>query len=179
MPEGTAITTRGRGTHAAVVHLRDEMPQHRLGHFEVGDDAVLQRTDGDDIGRRAAEHAFRLVADGEHFVRAGLHRHDRRLAQDDALILDVDERVGRAEIDADVVGEPAEKSIKHERSLRIAPADSSEAKVVPRVRTGEKPCILERPNPASRNLTGHPSSRAGRSEVRGILTAQGAPQIER
>ena len=57
------------------------------------------------------------------------------------------------------------KSLLNMRSLRIAPADSSEAKVVPRVRTGEKPCILERPNPASRNLTGPPSSPSGENEV--------------
>ena len=70
------MTTRGRALHPAVVHLRDEMPEHRLGHFEVRDDAILQRTDRDDVGGRAAEHALRFVADREHFVRARLHRDD-------------------------------------------------------------------------------------------------------
>ena len=99
------------GAHPAVVHLGDEMPQHRLSHFEVGNDAVFQRPNGHNIGRSASEHALCFVADGEHFHGAGLHRHDRRLAQDDALILDVNERVGGAKIDPDVAGEPTEKSI--------------------------------------------------------------------
>ena len=90
--------------HPAVVHLRDEMPQHRFGDFEVGDHAIFQRADRDDIRRRAAEHPFRLVAHRQHFVRARLHCDHRGLAQDDALILHVDERVRRAEIDTDVAG---------------------------------------------------------------------------
>ena len=101
----------GTGADAAVVHFRDEMAQHRLGHFEIGDDAVLERSHGNDVGRRAAEHAFRLVADGQHLGSAGLHRYNGRFAQNDTLILDVNEGVGGTEIDPDVTGEPTEKSI--------------------------------------------------------------------
>ena len=45
---------------------------------------------------RAAEHALGLVADGEHLVGADLHGDDRRLAQDDAVVLDINQRVGRS-----------------------------------------------------------------------------------
>ena len=98
------MTTRGRAQRAAVVHLGDEMPQHRLGHFEVRDHAIFQRAHRHDVAGRAAEHALGFVADGQHFVGARLHRDDRRFAQDDALIFDINQRVGRAEIDADVAG---------------------------------------------------------------------------
>ena len=53
---------------------------------------------------RAAEHPLGFVTDRQHLVRARLHCHHRRFAQHDALIFDVDERVGRAEIDTDVAG---------------------------------------------------------------------------
>ncbi len=65
------------------MHLVDEMPEHRLGDFEVGDDAVLQRADGHDVARSAPQHAFGLVAHGEHVIRAHLHRYHRRLAEHD------------------------------------------------------------------------------------------------
>ena len=69
------------------------MPEHRFGDLEVGDDAVFQRPHRDDICRGASEHALGFVADGEHFGSARLHRHDRGFAQDDALILDVNQGV--------------------------------------------------------------------------------------
>ena len=99
--------------HAAAVHFGDEMPQHRLGHFEIRDDAIFQRPHCDDVRRRAPEHALGLVAHRQHFDGAGLNRHDRGLAQHDALIFDINERVRRPEIDPDIAGEPAKKSFKH------------------------------------------------------------------
>ena len=53
------------------------------------------------------EHAFRLVADGEHLVCALLNGNDGGFAQDDAVILDVDEGIGSPQIDADVVRKKA------------------------------------------------------------------------
>ena len=92
-----------RTHHAAsAVRFADEVREHGLGDLEVGDDAVLERADGDDVARGAAEHALGLVPDGEDFVGAGLDGYNRRFAQDDALIADVDQRVGGAEIDPDV-----------------------------------------------------------------------------
>ena len=101
-------------THPAIVHLGNEMTQHRFRHFEVRDDAVFQWTHRHDVCRRATEHALGFVAHREDLVRAGLHRHDRWFAQNDPLILYVNESVGRAEIDSDVAREPAEKSVEHE-----------------------------------------------------------------
>ena len=94
---------------AAFVHLADEVAEHCFGDFKVGDDAVLEWADRDDVAGRAAEHAFGIVADGEDFVGTGLHGDDRRFAQDDAVVLHIDECVGGAEVDADVTGEQAGK----------------------------------------------------------------------
>jgi hypothetical protein len=51
---------------------------------------------------RAPEHPLGLVADRADLAGHRVQRHDRGLAQDDALVLDVYERVGGAEIDSDV-----------------------------------------------------------------------------
>src|SRR6266513_1312190 len=100
--------------HPAIVHFRDEMSQHRLCYFEIGNDAILEWTHRDNVCRRAAKHALGFVTYRQHSVRAGLHRHDRWLAQNNPLILYVNKGVRGAQIDPDVAGEPAEKSIEHE-----------------------------------------------------------------
>ena len=97
---------RGFTQRAAVVRARDEVAEHRLGDLEVGDDAVAQRADRDDVARRAAEHLLGFVADREHLLAAApiaLDRDDRRLAAHDAPPLDVDEGGGGAEIDREIV----------------------------------------------------------------------------
>ena len=49
-----------------VVHLVDEVPQHGLGDFEVGDDPVAHRSDGHDAARGSAQHFFGLDAHRQH-----------------------------------------------------------------------------------------------------------------
>src|SRR5204862_523507 len=75
---------------AVLVDLLDEVAQHLLGDVEVGDHAVLQRADGLDRARRAAEHALRLDADGVDLSGARVDRDHGRLAQHDAAPADVD-----------------------------------------------------------------------------------------
>ena len=82
---------------------REKIPQHLLGHVEVGDDAVLHRTHGDHAVGRSAEHALRFEADALDFLGFAIDRDDRGLVEDDPLTLHVDEGVGRAEVDADCV----------------------------------------------------------------------------
>ena len=95
--------------HLAVVRLLDEVVQHLLGDFEVGDDAVFHRLDGDDVAGRAAQHFLRLFADGLHFAGVLVDGDDGRLVDDDALAARVDQRVGGAEIDGQIAGENAEE----------------------------------------------------------------------
>ena len=97
------------------MHLADEVLDHLLGDFEIGDDAVAHRTDGFDVAGRAAQHHLGVVADGEHLLLAALRNDgdDGRLVQHDAPALDVDERVGCAEIDRHVTGQHSKKTAEH------------------------------------------------------------------
>ena len=79
--------------------------EHDLDDAEVGDDAVLHRPDDADALRRPAEHPLGLGADRHHLVGHLVDGDDGRLAQLDALALDVNQGRGGAEVDRDVVGE--------------------------------------------------------------------------
>ena len=87
-----------------------EVLDHLLRDVEVADDAVAERPDGDDVGRRPADHALRLRADRQDALGLRVDRDHGRLADDDAAIADVDERVRGAEVDPDVAGEEAEEA---------------------------------------------------------------------
>jgi len=88
--------------HLPPVRLLDEVVQHPLGHLEVGDDAVLHGPDGDNVARRAAQHLLGFLADRFHFTGHLVDGDNRRLVDDDALALGVDQRVGRAQINGKV-----------------------------------------------------------------------------
>ncbi len=96
---------------AAVVHLVDEIAEHRLGDFEVGNNSVLDRPDGDDIARGAAQHHFRFLADGQHLVGPDVlaDRNHGRFPQDNAFAFDVDKGVGGAQVNGQIVGKPAKR----------------------------------------------------------------------
>jgi hypothetical protein len=53
------------------------VPQHLLGHVEVGDHSVLERPDRRDRARRPPEHPFGLDPDGVHFTGALVDRYNR------------------------------------------------------------------------------------------------------
>ena len=80
-----------------------EVAQHFLGHVEVGDHPILERPDRDDALGRAPEHALCFEPDSLDFSGRSLERHDRRLIKHDAFALDVNQGVGRAKIDSDLV----------------------------------------------------------------------------
>src|SRR5580658_10504994 len=71
--------------HLAVVRLLDEVVQHLFGDFEVGNDAVFHRLDGDDIPRSAAEHLLGFFANRLHFAGILVNSDDGGLIDDDAL----------------------------------------------------------------------------------------------
>ena len=87
----------------AADRLPEEMAEHFGGHAVFGDNAVFQRAHGDDRAGRLAQHELRFVADGLDDFRAGVHGDHGRLAQDDALAAAVNDRVGGAEVDSDVL----------------------------------------------------------------------------
>jgi hypothetical protein len=109
--------TRGHADHhfggllepAAALRLGDEMLDHLLGDFNVGHDPVAQRSDGADIVGRLAEHQLGIVPDCADPLRPvdRLQRDDGRFRQDDALPANVDDGVGRTQVDSQVRrGEP-------------------------------------------------------------------------
>ena len=55
-----------RGEGAVIVNLPDEVLDHLLGNFEVGDHTVSHGSDRLDRAGRTAQHALGLVAHGEH-----------------------------------------------------------------------------------------------------------------
>ena len=92
--------------------------EHLLGHGEVGDHAVLHRPDGDDVAGRATQHALGLEAHGRDRARATraavlADRDHRGLVQDDALPARIDQRVGGAKVDRQIVGKDAAQAFEH------------------------------------------------------------------
>jgi hypothetical protein len=112
---GHADHDLGLGEHGVRLHLPDEILDHFLGDVEIGDDAVAHRPDRLDRARRAAKHQLGVLADRlDHLLAVdGLVSHDRGLVQDDALALDIDQRVRCPEIDRHVAREYAEQSAEH------------------------------------------------------------------
>ena len=86
------------------MRLADEMLDHLLGDFEVGDDSGAQRSDGLNIFGRLAHHQLGVVADRPHLADSvfDFHRNDGRLAGDDSGAPDIDDSVGGTEVDRDV-----------------------------------------------------------------------------
>ncbi len=111
------------------MHLADEVAQHGLGDVEVGDDAVLQRADGLDVGGGATEHGLGLDPDGEDGAVGPVHHDDGGLVEHDPLAAHVHEGVGSAEVNADlarVLGpeqppEPHQQAPRGERREPRAP----------------------------------------------------------
>ena len=87
------------------MHLLDEVAEHAFGRVEVGDDAVLQRTDRNDVARRTADHGLSVGTDGNDAALGLVDRNNGRLVQDDAATAYVDEGVGSAQVDGHVTVE--------------------------------------------------------------------------
>ena len=88
--------------------LLDEVTEHLLGDFEVGDYAVTKRSARTDGSRSAADHLPGLLADREHLLSLFANSDDRWLEEDNAFAANEDDRVGRSKVD----GEAAAKTAK-------------------------------------------------------------------
>jgi len=95
-----------------LVHLLDEVAEHLLGDVEVGNDSVLERSDGGDRPRRPTEHSLRLDADCVHLARPLVDRDHGRLGEDDAPAANVDERVRGPEVDGHVAATEAGEGLE-------------------------------------------------------------------
>ena len=72
------------------MRLLDEVVQHLLGDFEVGDDAILHRLDGHDVARRAAQHLLGFFAHGLDFSGVLVDGHDGGLVHHKAFDVLID-----------------------------------------------------------------------------------------
>ena len=93
----------------AAVRLLNEIIQHALGDFEIGDDAVFHGTDRHDISRRAAEHLLGFFAHRLHFAVGLVDGHDGRLVHNDAFAFCVNQRIGGPKVDRQIRREQAKQ----------------------------------------------------------------------
>ena len=109
---------RTRGPRIALLgRLVDKVAEHGLGNIEVGDDAVLEGTNGHDIAGRTAEHALGLDTDGQDALVVLVDSDNRGLTNNDALAAHGDKRIGGAEVDSEIARIATEEHI-HQRKQR-------------------------------------------------------------
>ena len=77
-----------------LVHSANEVVQHALGDVEVGDDAVFEGANRDDVRGGTTDHALGLGADCQHLLGHAVDRYNRGLVDDNAATLDHDKSVG-------------------------------------------------------------------------------------
>ncbi len=87
----------------AIVHLADEMTNHRLSHVKVGNDPVAQGANRGDARRRAADHSLGIVAHSQHLAGLVIDSHYRGLIQDNAASIDTHQSVGSAQVYTNII----------------------------------------------------------------------------
>ena len=114
---------RDRDDHAraeqlvAPVDIADEVAEHGLGDVEVGDDAVLERSNGRDVAWRPSQHVLGVHANGlddaAPAARILANRHNGRFVQHDAVSPRVNQGVGGAKINRQVIREITQNILEH------------------------------------------------------------------
>ena len=132
-----------------------QQPDHALGDLEVGDGALAQRPDRDDVARGAPDHLPGLVAHGQHVLGPAVERDHGGLVQDDALTAHVHERVRRAEIDGEVARQLLPSRVRSSSSggRRAGPAEGRPPEPVPGGPADRRPRPDRRPSPASASIS--------------------------
>ena len=95
--------------HLAVVRLLDEVIQHLLGDFEIGDHAIFHGLDGDDVAGSASQHFLGFFAYRLNFTSIFIDGDDGRFIHHNAFALGIDKRVGRPQVNGKIAGEHAEE----------------------------------------------------------------------
>ena len=109
--DGALLDLRDAGGHAdddpgleegEAGDLVDELFQHSLRHVIVGDHALPQRTDGDDIAGGTPQHGLGVGAHLQKLTCGLVHRHHRGLIEDNALALYIYQNGSGTQIDTDI-----------------------------------------------------------------------------
>ena len=88
------------------MHLGDKMPEHRLGHFKIGNHPILHGADRLDIAGRAPKHPLGVLAHGKHPVVASgilFDCYHRGFAQNNSLAAHINTGIGCAQINGQIV----------------------------------------------------------------------------
>src|SRR5690554_1293308 len=91
------------------------MLQHLLGNGEVGNDAILHRTNGRDITRRTPQHTFGVGPYGGHAAHIAClaNGHYRRLIEHDTATANINQRIGRSQINGKIAGKQPSQTFEH------------------------------------------------------------------
>ena len=75
------------------MYLLDKVTKHPLCRIKIGDDAVLEWANRNDVARRPADHALRLGADSENRAGILVNSNNAWLIENNAPTADVDQSI--------------------------------------------------------------------------------------
>ncbi len=105
------------------MHLLDKVVQHPFRDIKVADDTVAQRADSDNVCRSAPHHFLGVQANGQNLLGFLFDGYNRGLVDDDALAPNIDQRIGCAQVDTDVLRKHAQDEIN--RTKHVLPSFSA------------------------------------------------------
>ena len=94
--------------HLAIVGFLNKVVEHLLRHLEIGNDAVFQGADGDNVAGRAAQHFLGFAAHGFDVSMDLVNGHDGGFVHDDPLTLGEHQGIGGAQVNGKVGGKNTE-----------------------------------------------------------------------
>jgi hypothetical protein len=99
----------------AFVGSFDEVLEHFLGDVKIGDHPVLHGLDGYNVAGSPAQHFLGLMANGFNLSGVSIDGNNGGFVDDDSLSAGVNQGVGSAEIDCEIIGEETENrsEVKH------------------------------------------------------------------
>jgi hypothetical protein len=103
-PDGYADDGADRDAPGTASRLLQDRAQVQPGRLQVRDHTVVQRSDGDELGRRAAQQVGCVPPGGEDTFPAGTpttQQHDGRFVQDDPAADVAHNGVGGAQVDTE------------------------------------------------------------------------------
>ena len=91
------------GEHMLADGLHDKALEHEADQLVIGDAAVPQGPQRQDVAGGAADHPAGFLAKGDNFPGVPVDRYHGRLPQDDPLALHINEHMGRTQINANII----------------------------------------------------------------------------
>ena len=113
--DGALLNLRDTGGHAdddpgleegKARDLMNKLLEHPLRHIVVGDNALPQRPDGNDVAGGTAQHSLRVRAHLQQLAGGLIHSHHRGLVEHNALALYIYQYGGGTQVDTDIFCDP-------------------------------------------------------------------------